>query len=84
MSALDFDNFLSQILYALIEKYFHIVEKDVDGTTLGLIASPERKEKLDFAYVAWTEPYSMVVPRPGEVPKLFAFIRPFQQRVIIC
>lgn len=33
---------------------------------------------VDFSYFVWTEPYTMVVPRPGEVPRLFALIWPFQ------
>ncbi len=39
---------------------------------------------MDLAYFIWTEPQAMVVPRPGEEPRLFAFIRPFQPLVIIC
>jgi hypothetical protein len=38
---------------------------------------------MDFAYFIWTEPQAMVVPRPGEEPRLFAFIRPFQPLVIM-
>jgi hypothetical protein len=30
----------------------------------------------------WTEPFTMVVPVPGEEPRLFAFIKPFQNLVI--
>lgn len=33
---------------------------------------------MDFAYFMWAEPFAMVVPRPGEEPRLFAFVRPFQ------
>jgi hypothetical protein len=43
-----------------------------------MIATPERKKMVDFSYFVWTEPYTMVVPRPGEVPRLFALIWPFQ------
>ena len=45
---------------------------------------PQLKEpkKMDFAYVMWAEPYAMVVPRSGEGPRLFAFIRPFTPMVI--
>lgn len=48
---------------------------------MGFIATPERKSKMDLAYFMWTEPHTMVVPLPGEEPRLFAFIRPFQPQV---
>lgn len=50
---------------------------------MGLIATPERKKLIDLAYFMWTEPFAMIVPKPGEEPRLFAFIRPFQSLVII-
>lgn len=56
-------------------------KQKVDAATMGFIATPERKQIMDFAYFMWTEPYVMVVPRPGEEPRLFAFIRPFQPNV---
>lgn len=37
----------------------------------------------DFAYFMWAEPFTLVVPRPGEEPRLFAFIWPFQSSVTI-
>jgi hypothetical protein len=46
-----------------------------------LVASPERKKKMDFSYFIWTELYSMVVPRAEEESRLLAFIRPFQSIV---
>ncbi|XP_057369973.1 glutamate receptor ionotropic, delta-1-like [Daphnia carinata] len=58
-----------------------IAEKEVDAFVNGLTATPERKKKVDFSYFIWTEPYAMVVPRPGEEPRLFAFVRPFQSLV---
>lgn len=48
---------------------------------MGFIITPERKKKFDFAYFMWAEPYNMIVPVPGEEPRLFAFIRPFQPNV---
>ena len=52
--------------------------QEVDALVNGLAVSPERKKIMDFSYFIWTEPYTMVVPRPGEVPRLFALIWPFQ------
>ncbi|EFX79724.1 hypothetical protein DAPPUDRAFT_244347 [Daphnia pulex] len=55
-----------------------IADQIVDASAIGFIATPERKSVMDMAYFIWTEPQAMVVPRPGEEPRLFAFIRPFQ------
>ena len=57
--------------------------QEVDALVNGLAVSPERKKIMDFSYFIWTEPYSMVVPQPGEEPRLFAFVRPFQTTVKI-
>ncbi|KZS03572.1 Uncharacterized protein APZ42_033783 [Daphnia magna] len=56
-------------------------DKEIDGSTMGLIATPERKKMIDLAYFMWTEPFNMIVPKPGEEPRLFAFIKPFQSWV---
>ncbi|XP_046446908.1 uncharacterized protein LOC124196138 [Daphnia pulex] len=58
-----------------------IAEREVDGSPVGFIPTPERAIKMDFAYFLTAEPHAMVVPRPGEEPRLFAFIRPFQSSV---
>nr|CAH0102495.1 unnamed protein product [Daphnia galeata] len=58
-----------------------LADNEVDACTNGLIATPERTKNLDFSYFIWTEQYSMVVPQPGEEPRLFAFVRPFQPAV---
>lgn len=58
------------------------IGKEVDSTLIGLAITPERYEKMDFTFYHWIEPYSMVVPRPGEEEKIFAFIRVFQPTVI--
>lgn len=60
-----------------------MIEQEVDASAIGFISTPERKLVMDLAYFIWTEPYAMVVPRPGEEPRLFAFIRPFQPLVIM-
>ena len=41
----------------------------------------DRKEDVDFTYAIWAETIDLVVPRPGEESRLFAFIRPFQPKV---
>ncbi|XP_046446872.1 uncharacterized protein LOC124196104 [Daphnia pulex] len=58
-----------------------VMNKEADALVSGLVASPERKKKMDFSYFIWTELYSMVVPRAEEESRLLAFIRPFQSIV---
>lgn len=48
-----------------------------------LIVTPERFNKMDFCYMSWTEPYTLIVPKVQEESRLFAFIRPFQPMVKI-
>ena len=60
-----------------------LCEQEIDGLTSGMIATPERKRVMNFAYIFWAEPHTMVVPRPGKEPRLFAFIEPFQSNVAI-
>ena len=53
--------------------------QEVDVLSAGMIPSIERKKTVDFAYMTWTEPYAMVVPRPNfNKERLFAFVLPFQ------
>ncbi|EFX79934.1 hypothetical protein DAPPUDRAFT_103893 [Daphnia pulex] len=47
-----------------------VANKNADALVNGIIATPERKQMVDFSYFVWTEPYTMVVPRPGEEPSL--------------
>jgi hypothetical protein len=56
-------------------------KKEADASSVGFIPTPERKSMFDFAYFLLAEPQAMVVPRPREEPRLFAFIRPFQPTV---
>ena len=51
--------------------------QEVDALALGVYPTLERKKKMDFGYIVIAESCYMVVPRPGEEPRLFAFIRPF-------
>ncbi|XP_045025966.1 glutamate receptor ionotropic, delta-1 [Daphnia magna] len=62
---------------------FHLIENnEVDGFAVVFIATPERKKKMDFtSFFGWSESYTMVVPRPEEESRLFAFIWPFQPSV---
>ena len=60
---------------------FYFMKKEADASSVGFIPTPERKTMFDFAYFLLAEPQAMVVPRPGEEPRLFAFIRPFQPTV---
>ncbi|XP_046452808.1 glutamate receptor ionotropic, delta-2-like [Daphnia pulex] len=61
--------------------YNLLVNKEVDGSALPVVTNAERIKNVDFAYFIMSEPQVMVVPRRGEEPRLFAFIRPFQQSV---
>jgi ionotropic glutamate receptor len=63
--------------------FIRMIEQEVDSSSIGFIPTPERKSVMDFSYFVWTEPQAMVVPLPGEEPRLFAFIKPFQPIVII-
>ena len=47
----------------------------------GFIVTPDRKEKMDFAFFIGTEPYTLIVPKPEMESRLFAFIRPFHPMV---
>ncbi|XP_045025959.1 glutamate receptor ionotropic, delta-1-like [Daphnia magna] len=58
-----------------------VSNKEVDVYSNGVVATPERKQKVDLTYFIWTEPYSMVVPQPEEQSRIFAFIYPYQPMV---
>ena len=36
---------------------------------------------MEFTSMVWTEPFTLIVPKPEEESRLFAFIRPFQPLV---
>jgi hypothetical protein len=38
----------------------------------------DRVERMDFTSHTWSEGFSLIVPRPAEESRLFAFIGPFQ------
>nr|CAH0112523.1 unnamed protein product [Daphnia galeata] len=58
-----------------------IAHKEVDGSVVAGIVTPERARIMDYTYFIISEPNAIVVPRRGEEPRLLAFIRPFQQSV---
>jgi ionotropic glutamate receptor len=58
-------------------------EQEIDGASTGITLTLENKKKMDLAYFAWSEPFKMVVPRPGETSRLLAFVYPFDPLVII-
>jgi len=41
----------------------------------------DRVERMDFTSHTWSEGFSLIVPRPEEESRLFAFIGPFQPTV---
>ncbi|XP_046447431.1 glutamate receptor ionotropic, kainate 2-like isoform X2 [Daphnia pulex] len=58
-----------------------VEDKELDGSSRFIIATYERMKSTDFAFFMWAEPLAMVVPRPGEEPRIFAFVHPFQSTV---
>jgi hypothetical protein len=69
-------------IFSLVN-YAYFDEQVIDASAMGMIATPVRKKLVDLVYVIWTESFVMVVPVPGEEPRLFAFILPFQSTVCI-
>jgi hypothetical protein len=59
----------------------YIRKKELDGSSRFVIATYDRMKSTDFAFFVWAEPLAMVVPRPGEEPRIFAFVYPFQSTV---
>jgi len=55
--------------------------QDIDINTAGMMSTPDRKKVIDFSYPFWIGPFKLLVPKPGEESRLFAFIRPFQPLV---
>lgn len=60
---------------------FYSDTKEVDGLLAGLVITPDRKERMDYTSMIWTEPFTLVVPKPEQESRLLAFIRPFQPLV---
>lgn len=60
---------------------FSPLSQDIDGIACSFSISLDRKERMDFSFLTWSEAYRLVVPRPGEESRIFAFVRPFQPTV---
>ena len=61
-----------------------IVKKlqNIDGVSGAFIITLDRKNRMDWANMpVWSEALGLIVPRPGEEIRLFAFIGPFQPKV---
>ena len=61
--------------------YFFNTVQNIDAVDSGFIITVDRKEKVEFTYAIWAEADGIIVPKPGEESRLFAFIRPFQPTV---
>ncbi|XP_046454085.1 ionotropic receptor 93a-like isoform X2 [Daphnia pulex] len=80
---------VSLVNQTLIEKYgtheasFYqlINDKNVDGVLCSFYLTMDRVERMDFTSHTWSEGFSLIVPRPAEESRLFAFIGPFQPTV---
>lgn len=56
--------------------------QEADGILGSLVSNPDRAARVDFTSAhIWTEPYTLVVPKPKQQSRIFAFIRPFQPMV---
>ncbi len=65
-----------------LKKYILILfEQSIDGINSAFVITLDRKERMDFTYMAWSEGFGLVVPSPEEESRLFAFIGPFQPTV---
>ncbi|XP_032779707.2 ionotropic receptor 93a isoform X1 [Daphnia magna] len=74
----------------LVEKFgtneaaYHqlIEEKDIDGIICAFGLTLDRMKRMDYtSSFSWVDGFSLVVPRPGEESRLFAFTGPFQPTV---
>ena len=68
----------------ILSVYLYLLRiQNIDAICGGFIITPDRKERVDFvSHPYWAETQDLVVPVPGEESRLFAFIRPFQPKVI--
>nr|CAH0108320.1 unnamed protein product [Daphnia galeata] len=69
--------------YGTHEALFYqlINEKDVDGIACSFFLTMDRVERMDFTFHTFSDGFSLVVPKPEEESRLFAFIGPFQPNV---
>ena len=64
----------------ILDSFFELKQK-LDGSSRFVIANYDRLKSVDFAYYMWAESLAMVVPRPGQEPRIFTFVHPFQSTV---
>ena len=60
------------------------MQQEVDEILTGFVVTPDRKERMDFTFAVWIEPYTLLAASPNEESRLFAFIFTFQPTVISC
>lgn len=64
-----------------LSKKLIFIRQDVDSIATVFSVTPERNARFDYTSLVWSEPYNLVVPRPGIETRLFAFLLPFQPMV---
>lgn len=57
--------------------------QDVDGIACSFFLTMDRVERMDFTFHTFSDGFSLVVPKPEEESRLFAFIGPFQPNVML-
>ncbi|XP_032796243.2 glutamate [NMDA] receptor subunit 1 [Daphnia magna] len=69
--------------YGTHEALFYqlINDKNIDGITGSFYLTMDRAERMDYTFHTWSDGFRLVVPRPGEESRLFAFIGPFEPMV---
>ncbi|XP_046461499.1 uncharacterized protein LOC124207902 [Daphnia pulex] len=70
--------------YGMHEAAFYqlINEKKIDGIPCAFFLTQDRINRMDYtSYFVWVDGLSLIVPKPGEQSRLFAFIGPFQPSV---
>ncbi|KAK4012523.1 hypothetical protein OUZ56_024762 [Daphnia magna] len=61
--------------------YQLINEEGIDGLANSFYLTMDRVARMDYTFLTWGDGFSLVVPRPGEENRLFAFVGPFQPTV---
>ena len=64
----------------ILDSFLKLKQK-LDGSSRFVIPTYDRLKSVDFAFYMWAESLGMVVPRPGQQPRIFAFVHPFQSTV---
>ncbi|XP_045036265.1 glutamate receptor ionotropic, kainate 3 isoform X2 [Daphnia magna] len=62
--------------------YYQLInEEAIDGIASSFYLTMDRVTRMDYTFPTWADGFSLVVPRPGEENRLFAFVGPFQPTV---